>query len=265
MHGTIGDNNDIRLSIGPFNEFKYYVGMATVFSFNGYYTTSGPHYETVDSLTPSSAVILFDYSYLVDNYSAEIPAGTTFAGWDISDPPTTVIYTGGQVIQPEEFPSAVVQLYPIFTSILCFKEDTKILTYNASINKEEYVPIQNIKVGTMIKTFKSGYIPVNRIGTGKMLNFNDNKRIGRRMYRCSTEKYPELFEDLYISGYHSILVDSLTTEQTNKCIKIHKKPLITEDMYRLPAYIDERTEPYIYKGIINIWHIALDNKNIKGN
>ena len=122
-----------------------------------------------------------------------------------------------------------------------------------------------VEVGTMVKTLKNAYVPVNTIGSGNMLNYDNDSRIGKRMYKCSTEKYPELFEDLYISGYHSILVDKLTDEQKNKCIKVQKQVLFTEDMCRLPACADERTEPCRQSGLMKIWNIALNNKDKKGN
>lgn len=266
IHGTTGDENDIRLSIGPFNEFKSPVGLLTIYSFHAYFSDGGGHYEPVDSITPNiEPITIFDYSYMVSTYAANIPAGTMFAGWDIVNPPETIVYTGNQVIQPEDFGYGFIALYPLFTSNVCFGEDTKILTFNQLTEKEEYVPIQNIKVGTMVKTLKNGYVPVNTIGSGNMLNYDNDSRIGKRMYKCSTEKYPELFEDLYISGYHSILIDKLTDEQKNKCIKVQKQVLFTEDMCRLPACADERTEPCRQSGLMKIWNIALNNKDKKGN
>lgn len=243
------------------------MGVPTVYSFYGYYSNNGGHYDPVDSITPNSPdpITIFDYSYLVSEYSVEVPPGMSFIGWDTSDNPTNVVYTGNQVIQPSDFAFATVTLHPVFASNVCFKEDTKILTYNSFLEKEEYVPIQNIKTGTLIKTLKSGYVPVNTIANGKLLNFDNDDRIGKRMYKCTSDKYPELFEDLYISGYHCILVKKLTAEQRSKCIKVQRKILFTEDMYRLPACADERAEPHRQQGLINIWHIALDNKDKKQN
>jgi hypothetical protein len=84
IHGTIGDDNDIRLSIGPFNEFICPVGGQTVYSFYGYYSTNGGEYIPADSITPGGEdtdVTLFDYSYLVNMHDAVVPLGMTFIGW----------------------------------------------------------------------------------------------------------------------------------------------------------------------------------------
>ena len=85
IHGTIGDDNDIRLSIGPFNEFICPVGLPTIYSFYGYYSNNGGHYDPVDSITPNSPdpITIFDYSYLVSEYSVEVPPGMSFIGWDV--------------------------------------------------------------------------------------------------------------------------------------------------------------------------------------
>jgi len=47
-------------------------------------------------------------------------------------------------------------------NIVCFRRDTKILTFNGSA--EEYVPIQNIRAGDRVKTLLHGYVKVDTIG-----------------------------------------------------------------------------------------------------
>ena len=143
--------------------------------------------------------------------------------------------------------------------IVCFKEDTKILIYR--LNNELYVPIQHLKKGDLVKTLLNGFIPIQIIGCSKIYNSGDDTRIVERLYKCSKNNYPELFEDLIITGSHSILVDTITEDQYNQTIKLLGKIYATDDKYRLTAYIDERTEPYKLEGIFNIYHIALDNSN----
>jgi hypothetical protein len=90
-------------------------------------------------------------------------------------------------------------------------------------------------------------------------------RSTNRLYKCSVDKYTKLFEDLYITGYHSILVDRLSTKQHQEIIEHLGGIYITGDRYRLIACVDERAEPYENEGIFNIWHLALENDDYYKN
>jgi hypothetical protein len=59
-----------------------------------------------------------------------------------------------------------------------------------------------------VKTISNGYIPIIMIGTTKLYNSGNNLRGVNRLYKCSKNKYPQLTEDLFITGYHSILVET---------------------------------------------------------
>jgi hypothetical protein len=143
---------------------------------------------------------------------------------------------------------------------MCFKEDSKILCLIE--DKEIYVPIQDIRKGTLVKTHLSGYVPVNMIGTTKIYNEDNDLRIKNRLYKCTSEKYPDLTEDLIITGCHSILVDYLTEEQKTLTKEMCGHPLlITENKYRLFAMFDNRGVPFQEKGVFSLWHLALDNND----
>jgi hypothetical protein len=143
--------------------------------------------------------------------------------------------------------------------VVCFKDDTKIRCLVD--NEERDVEIKNMKIGTLVKTLCDGYLPVKIIGKSTIDNLGDNSRIKDRMYILSKEKYPELEEDLYLTGCHSILVDDLSDKEKNKIIEDYRKLYITDGKYRLPVYIDERSEPYNYKNKFEIYHLALFGKN----
>ena len=147
---------------------------------------------------------------------------------------------------------------------VCFKEGSKILCY---INNEElYVPIQNIRRGTLVKTLLHGYVPVNMIGHSKIYNPSNSVRDKDRLYKCTSSKYPDLFEDLIITGCHSILVDDfISREQREKVIEINGDTFVTDRKYRLPACADERAEPYQEEGLHNIWHFALVHEDDRMN
>jgi hypothetical protein len=139
----------------------------------------------------------------------------------------------------------------------CFKEGTKILCLIDDI--EVYVPIQNIRKGFLIKTFTSGYKPVYMIGHRKIYNPDDDLRSKNRLYKCTNKAYPTIFEDLVLTGCHSILVDGLTPEQEEQTRQDVGKLYITEAKYRLFTYLDEKAETYDSEGLYEIWHLALEN------
>jgi len=146
---------------------------------------------------------------------------------------------------------------------ICFLEDTKILCL---IDDEEiYVPIQDIKVGNIVKTYLHGPKVVTFLGKDIIYNSGDNVRIKDRLYRYSKEDFSDLTEDLIITGGHSSLVNDLTDEQkrgTDKFWKIYHK---IDDKYRLLSCVNEKTIPYEEKGTFNIYHLTLDNEDILGN
>jgi hypothetical protein len=131
--------------------------------------------------------------------------------------------------------------------------------------KEVYVPIQNLRKGDFVKTAKDGFKKVEMIGTSTISNPGNSERTENRLYICKKENYPELKEDLIITGHHSILVDHLTSIQKEKTVTALGDTYITGNKYRLMAFIDERALPWESEGTYNVWHLALENENIYNN
>ena len=145
----------------------------------------------------------------------------------------------------------------------CFLENTKVLCLVD--NKEMYMPIQALRPGHLVKTSLDGYVAIYAIGTSKIFNPGDDKRSRNRLYVCSPDKYPELDEDLVMTGDHSILVNDITDCHRAKIMETYNQIMVTDRKYRLMAFIDERTNPYQVEGIFDIWHLALENKDIYMN
>jgi surface protein len=142
---------------------------------------------------------------------------------------------------------------------ICFLEGSSILCL---INNEEmYVPIERIKRGTLVNTRLQGYKPVELIGYSKMYNPGHSIHSKNRLYKCTKQNYPELIEDLVVTGCHSILVGDLTEEQREKSIQYTGDVYITENRYRLIACLDPKAELYTEEGIHTIWHLALENED----
>jgi alpha-tubulin suppressor-like RCC1 family protein len=88
----------------------------------------------------------------------------------------------------------------------CFNEDTKILCLNGNL-EEEYIPIQNLKKGDLVKTYLHGYRKIEIIGKNTLKNNLDN--YNECMYKMKKTDDNGLIEDLILTGGHSILVDDL--------------------------------------------------------
>ena len=145
----------------------------------------------------------------------------------------------------------------------CFLEGTKILCFEN--NQEVYLPIESLRKGDLVKTIYNGYMPINIIGTTSIYNPGNDYRVVNRLYKCSREKYPALFEDLYITGCHSILVPSMTDDQWENTKAANGDVFVTDNHFRLVACADENAEPFNKEGFMNIYHIALEHPDILMN
>jgi hypothetical protein len=143
---------------------------------------------------------------------------------------------------------------------ICFLRGTKILCLTNDF-KEQYIEIEKIRPGTIVKTLNKVYVKVKHIGKMMFENPDHSKRCLKRLYRLPRCNYPELKEDLIITGNHSILVDTLSKEEEKMTLDLAKRIYITTNKYRLMAHVDQRAEPYINPGSHEVWHLALENNN----
>lgn len=143
--------------------------------------------------------------------------------------------------------------------IPCFGEDTKILCLVE--NKEQYIPIQNIRKDDLVKTLCDGYKKVDLIGKSYIHNPDNTSRNSQRLFRYSKENFDILFEDLFLTGGHSILLDSITEEQITLMKKFHGNQPLIDNKHSLLTFINQKTEPYTVQGIFTVYHIALENEN----
>ena len=168
----------------------------------------------------------------------------------------TLLYTTGNQLEND----GSYYLYPAYP---CFLEGSTILCQVDG--NDTYVPVEQLKAGTLVKTSRNGYKKVELIGKGTIQNPGTDTRIENRLYKCSPSKYPELKNDLFITGCHSILVDSITDIQREKTMQQLNDIFVTDKKYRLMACIDERAEPWASEGTYTIWHFALESEQITGN
>lgn len=136
----------------------------------------------------------------------------------------------------------------------CFVKDTKILK-----SDNFYIPIQNLQIGDIIKTL---YGNKKIIGISHM---KINCKIGKTnlIYKLAKDKESLLTEDLFVTGGHSILLDSLTDIQYDKMIKYwNPEENKINGKYKLLACEDDRFEISSSDDGHEIYHICLETNNI---
>ncbi len=154
-------------------------------------------------------------------------------------------------------------LEPVGGIYPCFLEGSTILCQVDGV--ETYVPVEKLEHGTLVKTSLDGYKPLVLIGNATIQNPGDDERTENRIYKCSVSNYPQLKDDLYITGCHSILEFPITEKQKEDTIKHLGKLFVTDNKYRLMACVDDRAEPWNSKGAYTIWHFALEHHDEKMN
>jgi len=94
------------------------------------------------------------------------------------------------------------------TAILCFDESTEILCLNKNL-EEVYLPISELKVGTIVKSYKHGYRRISLIHKKSFIN--DTSNFSSSMFFMP--KNENMTKDLILTGGHSILVDNITDNE----------------------------------------------------
>jgi hypothetical protein len=140
------------------------------------------------------------------------------------------------------------------TNVVCFKEGSQILT------KDGYRPVEELRKGDLIQTVEHGFLAIDMIGKREIVHEALENRIKNQLYRCNHE---DVFDELVITGCHSILVeDFFSEEQREKTMEYNKgRVFITDNHYRLPAFLDDRTSVYEPAGTYTIYHFALANED----
>ena len=216
---------------------------------DGFYIDSDIN-ATVTITLDSNGNIMVYTKTAADSYTAQFNGGTVAnltTGDIIKMPGTNNTFTAGSLTGEN------------FDSNPCFREDSKILCF--SQNKQMYKLVQDLRKGDLVVTAKHGLVPIYKIGTSEFFNPGTDERTANRLYKCSPAKYPSLFEDLYITGCHSILVDSITNIQREFTEAIFGKIFLTDNKFRLIACLDEKAEPYNKHENTRIYHIALEHAN----
>lgn len=188
----------------------------------------------------------------------------------------------------------IVYNIEIVVSTVCFKEGTQILCY---INKREvYVPIEKIKEDDYVKVYNGNYAYKKAKFIIKSKLINSPSTTINKLYKLSKHKHPNLIDDLYVTGSHALLHDSLSEDELEKMeslanhynnynvvvendcltekerenlsqlIKYYRDYKITMfNKYKLIAYYDLNFEEVNDTALYNIYHLVIENDNKYGS
>ena len=244
------------------NSGNFYLGVAgnEIARLTSTGTLSNTSYLALSSSGPTALTnygLVFDGSlnlFVSDNINNRV----------IKSRPKTFVFGGPSPTNSEaDYGSPVTTyLYNITTNattttfglnIVCFKKGTKILCEN-----DIYIPIEELKISDLVKTYKHGYQKIIMCSHSRSCDYVQSAY--NQMYTYYREKNPDLIEDLHLTGGHSLLLDTLTDDESVNMKKIHwptKEEYIVDDKYKLLACFSRElrisTEQYA-----EIYHITLE-------
>jgi hypothetical protein len=148
-----------------------------------------------------------------------------------------------------------------------FKQDTYILTSTG------YRPVQELQVGDLVQTYENGLKPITIIANETVLHTPSEYNLPEQLYRCPISQYTGFssaqnggtFDDLIITGSHSILVDNYNDPTYyNATVEANGNVYVPDSTYRLPVCVDGRSTVYEIAGNNTLYHISLENDEYYG-
>lgn len=300
--GSPGYNSNYCYFIGNYNTFSplisqivnTIIGHSYILSYylkNG--TTNGYNTEfsaLINNVTVPGSYIntsnsfdwtLFTFNFIANTTSVELLFNSFIAFMDptyfyldnvsIIDITPTPNITPLPTPIPTPAPTSAPTSAPSPTPVtICFKEGTKIL---CKINGQEiYIPIEYIEKGTLVKTYKNGYKKCKF--NMKQLLHNKKEHNINNLYRLNKISNNSLFEDLYITGSHSMLYDKLNVfeeDAMNKLLATYNSkfnieiPNKIKDKFKLIAYYDRSFTEVKQDINVYIYHLVLESESNNRN
>jgi hypothetical protein len=244
------------------NSGNFYVGVAG--NQIARLTSTGTLSNTSNLALSSSGPIAFTNYGLVFDGSLNLFVSDNINSRVIKSRPKTFVFGGPSATNSEAFYGTPVTtyLYNITTSatattfglnIVCFKKGTKILCEN-----DVYIPIEELKINDLVKTYKQGYQKIIKIAHSRLCDYVQSAY--NQMYTYSRESNPDLIEDLHLTGGHSLLLDTLTDEESNDMKKIHwptTEEYMVEDKFKLLACFSHKLHISTEQNA-EIYHLTLE-------
>ena len=146
--------------------------------------------------------------------------------------------------------TAVVRL-----TITCFCKGTEILCIT---DKEEYIKVEDLKINTLVKTYKNESKKIVSIYKTIYKNDTSYHQI------CKISNYENQTNDLYLTGGHSILVDELSETEKSKTLEYWNEYKKINDKYLLLSCVNDNSVKIDDEDDYEVYHIVLDNDDELG-
>lgn len=212
-------------------------------------------YETLGTSTLSAtATSTLIVTFTSGNNNVATVSGTTLTIQGVG----TATITASQAGNINYNPATSITQTQTITKVddpICFNEGTYILCLNKNF-QEEYVLINDLRRGNVVKTYKHGYRKIEMVGKCPMVN-NPNRH-SCCMYKMIRNDHNGLIEDLTVTGGHAILVNNIDEYKEKNEILMGATQKI-DDKYLLlaaasPDFVKlENTDNYTY------YHFILEN------
>ena len=140
---------------------------------------------------------------------------------------------------------------------MCFLEGTKIAT------EQGEVCVEHLKKGAKVETLRNGFVPITHIGTRVIKHNAEEERVKDQLYVCPKSAFPDLHEDLVVTGCHSILPFRVFNDddEKEKVKEVLGDIFVTDGRYRIPACVMEETQVYPVKGTFHVYHFSLEHED----
>jgi hypothetical protein len=159
----------------------------------------------------------------------------------------TMCYGNGDFTAFSQFANGACYIITAYAS--CYVKGTKILCLID--NREEYTAVEDMRKGTLVKTFQHGYKPVELIGKANMVN--NPRHPTKCVYKLKTN------ESTVITGAHYLLVDELPENLTK--LQFYAKNLTIDSKKILLPCDSELFEPIHDEKLFETYHFVLDSDN----
>jgi len=158
-----------------------------------------------------------------------------------------------------------------FTVDCCFSEGTKILSLTnfkneiyekniekslASQIKEEYILVQDLKIGDLVKTYLHGYRRISKVLKGNFKNNPKEKGVANCMYRMLKTKDNGIIEDLTLTRNHGVLVEKLSENEEKKVDKNNLQ--VVDGLLSIITADSDKFEKVEDTNVYNYYHFCLD-------
>ena len=131
----------------------------------------------------------------------------------------------------------------------CFNKGTRILCA-----EDKWIPIEDMRVGCLIQTYRHGLRPIAKIIKGFMINNPDI------WHSCMYTGKREGFEPLVITGGHGLLVDYLTESQQRAQVSYWgTDEVVIDDLTVMIVPVSANFTKIADRSLYTYYHFALEN------